>query len=68
MPQLSKEAFLAWAAQVGIDASPEHLDSLHAEVGALLTRIEPLADIDITEVPPDVANRPTRDDHDNRHQ
>ena len=62
MPELSKEAFLAWAAQVGIDAPPEHLHSLHTEVGALLTRIEPLANVDVTEVPPDVANRPTRDD------
>ena len=61
MPELSNEAFRAWAAQVGIEASDEHLDSLRNEVRALLTRIESLAEIDVAEVPPDVANRPTED-------
>lgn len=48
--ELSPEAFESWAAQLGIQASAEHLDMLRGEVRAILMRIAPLADIDTSEV------------------
>ncbi len=43
------------AEQAGINASQEHLETLHGEVEALLRRMAPLHDIDVSEIPPEEA-------------
>jgi hypothetical protein len=52
---LTKEAFLAWAARLGIDASREHLDLLYREVERMLGRLTPLRAIDVSEIGADEA-------------
>ena len=47
---ISPAAFAAWAQAVGVDADPERLELLRREVGALLGRIAPLDDIDVSGV------------------
>ncbi|MEK9658470.1 MAG: hypothetical protein VW450_00775 [Chloroflexota bacterium] len=51
MPELDNDAFAAWAAALGINASREHLEVLRREVGATLARLEPLDDITVDDVP-----------------
>ena len=46
---------MAMAAQVGLTASQEHLEVLYREVKALLTRMAPIDDVDVSEVPPEEA-------------
>ena len=53
---LSKEAFEELAAHVGLHVSAEHLDVLRGEVNALLARVAPIADVDVSEVPPEQAS------------
>ncbi len=52
---MTLEQFKAMAEQVGINASQEHLETLHGEVEALLRRMAPLHDIDVSEIPPEEA-------------
>lgn len=51
MPQISSEAFEAWAAALGIRADAEHLEQLRGEVQAIFARLERLDDIDVSEIP-----------------
>ena len=53
--ELDKDTFLALAAQMGLSGDAEHLDALYLEVRALLTRIAPLSDIDVSSVAPEEA-------------
>ena len=46
---------MALAAQLGLTASQEHLEVLYREVRALLGRMAPIDDIDVSEVPPEDA-------------
>lgn len=48
---LTPEAFAAWAAAVGLNASAEHLELLRPEVQAMLDRIASLSGIDVSTVP-----------------
>ena len=57
---MTREQFIAMAERAGIKATPEHLDTLHAEVEALLRRMAPLHDIDLSETAPEDAGM-TRD-------
>ena len=50
MPEISKEVFAAWADVNGIKASDEYLEQLRGEVQAILARLEPLDDIDVSEI------------------
>ena len=54
-PELDKAAFLALAAQMGLSGDAEHLDALYPEVRALLARIAPLSEIDVSSVAPEEA-------------
>ncbi len=51
--ELSAEAFAALAAQLGVPLSPERLAELYPDVRALLGRIAPLWDIDVSSVAPE---------------
>ena len=51
--ELSAEAFAALAAQLGVRLSPERLEELYPDVRALLGRIAPLWDIDVSSVAPE---------------
>ncbi len=51
--ELSAEGFAALAAQLGVPLSPERLTELYPEVRALLERIAPLWDIDLSSVAPE---------------
>ena len=53
--ELSQETFMAMAAQVGLTASQEHLEVLYREVRALLFRMAPIDDVDVSEIPPEEA-------------
>ena len=53
--ELSAEGFAALAAQLGVRLSPERLEELYPEVRALLRRIAPLWDIDVSSVAPEEA-------------
>ena len=48
---LTPDAFVAWARALGLRASADHLALLRPEVRALLERIGPLEDIDLSSVP-----------------
>ena len=50
--EMPRDAFDAWAAHMGIDTDPEHLDKLYPEVAALLRRIATAHGIDTSEVDP----------------
>ena len=51
--ELSAEGFAALAAQLGVRLSPERLAELYPDVRALLGRIAPLWDIDLSSVAPE---------------
>ena len=51
--ELSVEAFAALAAQLGVPLSAERLAELYPDVRALLERIAPLWDIDVSSVAPE---------------
>ncbi len=53
--ELSAEAFAALAAQLGVRLSAERLEELYPDVRALLARIAPLWDIDVSSVAPEEA-------------
>lgn len=55
MPRFEKEFFDAWAAEVGIQADDAHMEALRGEVGAILERLKPLEDMDVSDVPPEEA-------------
>ncbi len=48
--EMSEESFHAWAALIGLPAD-EHLSELRGEVLALLRRLAPVHDIDVSDVP-----------------
>jgi hypothetical protein len=50
--QMPREAFDAWAAHMGIDTDPEHLDKLYPEAATLLRRMAAVHTIDTSEVDP----------------
>ena len=50
--ELTKEAFLAMAGQLGFDVDDPHMDELLAEVRNRLRGIEPLFDVDVAGVEP----------------
>ena len=51
-PELSKEAFLAFAAQRGLDPNDPHMGDLYPEVKGLLQRLATLDEVDTTGVDP----------------
>ena len=51
--ELSAEDFAALAAQLGVRLSPERLADLYPDVQALMARIAPLWDIDVSSVGPE---------------
>ena len=51
--ELTPETFTALAAQLGVRLSPERLAELYPDVRALLARIAPLWDIDVSAVAPE---------------
>ena len=59
--ELSPETFAALAAQLGVRLSAERLDELYPDVRALLARIAPLWDIDVSAVAPDAIGETARD-------
>lgn len=58
---LSRETFLQLAAQVGLDANSSHMDELYPYVKAVLAGLRPLHELDVAEVEPDMAFRPSHD-------
>lgn len=50
-PELTPEAFASMARAAGIDASPEHLETLRPEVEALFGRMAPIYDIPVDGIP-----------------
>ncbi len=50
--QLPRDVFDAWAAHMGIDTDPEHLDKLYPEAAALLRRMASVYTVDTSEVDP----------------
>jgi hypothetical protein len=55
MLDISKEAFAAWAASVGVKGEVEHLERLRGEVQGMMSRLAHLDDIDLSEVTPEDA-------------
>ncbi len=55
--ELSAEGFAALAVQLGVRLSPERLAELYPDGRALLGRIAPLWDIDLSSVAPDETAR-----------
>ena len=55
MPEISKDAFAAWAGILGIKANPAHLEQLRGEVQAIFARLESLDAIDVSEIPAEEA-------------
>jgi hypothetical protein len=55
MPEISREAFAAWADSVGVEGDAEHLERLRAEVEGMMGRLAHLDDIDVSEVAPEDA-------------
>ena len=51
--ELSADAFAALAVPLGVHLSPERLAEVYPEVRALLERIAPLWDIDVSSVAPE---------------
>ena len=51
--ELSADGFAALAVQLGVRLSPERLVEVYPEVRALLERIAPLWDIDVSSVAPE---------------
>ena len=52
LKQLPRDLFDAWAAHMGIDADPEHLDHLYPEAAALLRRVAEAHLVDTSDVDP----------------
>ena len=52
LKDLPRELFDAWAAHMGIDADPEHLDRLYPETAALLRRVAQAHLVDTSDVDP----------------
>ena len=50
-PELTPDAFAAWARAVGLTAGPEHLEKLRPEVEALMGRLAPLDAIPVDDIP-----------------
>ncbi len=55
--ELSAEGFAVLAAQLGVRLSSERLEELYPDVRALLGRIAPLWDIDLSSVAPEEATQ-----------
>lgn len=51
-PELTKEAFLAIVAQVGLDPNDPHMDDLYPEVKGLVQRLATVDEIDTSGVDP----------------
>ncbi len=54
--QLPRDVFDAWAAHMGIDTDPDHLDQLYPEVAGLLRRMAAAHAIDASEIDPAAAS------------
>ena len=50
-PELTPDAFAAWARAVGLNADVEHLEKLRPEVEAMLGRIAPLEELPVDGIP-----------------
>lgn len=57
---LSREAFLGLASELGIMADDAHMDELHGYVKVVLSGLESLKDIDVSQAEPDMAFIPPR--------
>jgi hypothetical protein len=55
MPEMSKEAFAAWAESVGVNGDAEHIERLRGEVEGMMGRLAHLDDIDVSDVTPEDA-------------
>jgi len=51
LEDMTPEGFAAWADVLGLTASQDHLTILRPEVLAMLSRIAPLYDIDVSAIP-----------------
>ena len=60
-PSLTREAFLYLAAQAGLDVSSPHMDELYPYAENALAGLRSLDAIDVSEVEPDMAFRPSPD-------
>ncbi len=56
MPEISNEAFAAWAESVGAKGDQAHLEQLRDEVQGMMGRLAHLDDIDVSEVAPEDAS------------
>ena len=54
---LPRSLFDAWAAHLGLDTDPEHLDQVYPEARGLLQRLERLHEVDASSVEPGEAYR-----------
>ena len=52
LKDVPRETFDAWAAHMGLDIEPEHLDKLYPETLALLKRMNAVHLIDVSEIEP----------------
>lgn len=52
LKDISRETFDAWAAHLGLDIEPEHLNKLYPETLALLKRMSAVHLVDVSEVDP----------------
>ena len=59
---LSREAFQGLAKELGITADDAHMDELHGYVQAVLSGLESLQNIDVSQAEPDMAFIPPRGD------
>ena len=50
-PELTPDAFAAWARAVGLNADTGHLEKLRPEVEALVGRLAPLDAIPVDDIP-----------------
>ncbi len=60
-PSLTREAFLYLAAQAGLDVSSAHMDELYPYAENALAGLRSLDAINVSEVEPDMAFRPSPD-------
>lgn len=59
--QLSRETFLYLAKEAGLDTTSSHMDELYPYVVAMLSSIEPLKDLDVSDAEPDMSFMPERE-------